>query len=103
MENTNLTKTEKIEKTDEKITTTQSISKETNQTVIPKDSQLELPKDPAVLTNCIKNIFAGLNKANKNGAFDIQEAHQLWTDLGILGNVVEQINKKVYAGTQKSS
>ena len=60
MENTNLTKTEKIEKTDEKITTTQSISKETNQTVIPKDSQLELPKDPTVLTNCIKNILVSI-------------------------------------------
>lgn len=60
------------------------------------DSQLELPKDPNVLVSCIKNLYTGLNKANKNGSFDIQEAHQLWVDLGILNNLVEQINKKVY-------
>ncbi len=103
MENTNLIKTEK---TEEKITTTQQSivnPKNPQQDSLPKDSQLELPKDPSVLTTCIKNIFAGLNKANKNGAFDIQEAHQLWTDLGILSNVVEQINKKVYVGSLKSA
>jgi hypothetical protein len=61
-----------------------------------KDLQLELPNDSNVLSLCIKNLFIGLNKANKSGAFDIQEAYQLRSDLAILSNVVEQINKKVY-------
>jgi hypothetical protein len=90
MENTNLKEKEKEKE--------QQLQQNINS---KNDSQLELPKDPNLLTSCIKNIFAGLNKANKNGAFDIQEAHQLWTDLGILSNVVEQINKKVYSNNQK--
>ena len=65
------------------------------------NSPLELPKDPAVLTNSVKNLVAALNKANKNGTFDMQEAHQLWTDLGIISNVVDQINKKIYSNSQK--
>jgi hypothetical protein len=59
--------------------------------------QLQLPSDSNILSNCIKNLFIGLNKANKNGAFEIQESHQLLLDLNTLGNIVEQINKKVYA------
>lgn len=95
MENTNQTKAE------EKIVTArQSVL---NPRDPQQDSQLELPKDPTVLTTCIKNLSIGLNKASKNGAFDMQEAHHLWNDLGILSNIVEQINKKVYAGTQKSA
>jgi hypothetical protein len=61
-----------------------------------KDLQLELPTDPEVLTKCLKNLYAGLNKANKNGAFDLQEAAQLQSDLSILTQLITQINKKVY-------
>lgn len=58
--------------------------------------ELELPSEQTVLVTCVKNLYAGLNKANKNGSFDLQEATQLHSDLSTLSQLVGQINKKAY-------
>ena len=69
-------------------------NKDSGKQTIKKEINLELPSDPNILSTSIKNLYVGLNKAAKNGAYDLQESAQLHNDLSMLSVLVNQLIKK---------
>jgi len=59
-------------------------------------SELQLPTDSTLMGTAVQNLFAGLNKANQKGVFELNEAYQLRHDLQLVIDVFSQVHRLGY-------